>query len=476
MNFWPFILIVSSGVLLGAFGDYINPVVNVDAPDPGVLFYDGLFWMVSTSGDDTSNMFPIRKSADLVSWTSIGFVFNSSTKPSWASKCFWAPELHVVGGRIMVYFVACDSAGLLSIGGGYASHPQGPYTALEYRLVNDPLGAIDPSFFKDPVSGHQYLLWKVNDAAASIYAQETNDAGDSLLGSKTLLMVVSLTWEQPIVEAPWMIYRNNTYYMFYSSGYYNQPTYNIGVARSSSPLGPFEKACAPLMSQYADGSPSNAFSAPGHTSVLDYVGESSSTFLVYHSWYSGKIDMSPGRVVLVDQLWWSETPGDWPVVSGQSGTPTCDSQPTPTSSGSARVPSSVLQIGNSYTLQTYQWSDQCWSDDGVISTSGCSCQYKVHSGLCSGMTITLESVNKPGYYWRHKNGQLTLDKDDGTDLFHQDSSFMPLAGLHNQDYVSFRSVNYPSEYIRHKDGILYINEWDGTDLMAQDASFLPIAK
>ncbi|KAH3764529.1 hypothetical protein Pelo_3635 [Pelomyxa schiedti] len=72
----------------------------------------------------------------------------------------------------------------------------------------------------------------------------------------------------------------------------------LALLRMRSCYGPFEKA------QYADGSPSNAFSAPGHTSA----------FLIYHSYYSGKIDMSPPQLVNKNHVPRSETPGYWPVA------------------------------------------------------------------------------------------------------------------------------------------------------------------
>lgn len=60
----------------------------------------------------------------------------------------------------MVYFAARDADGYLCVGGGYATSPEGPYTALEYKLATNPVGAIDPTFFKDPITEKQYLIWK----------------------------------------------------------------------------------------------------------------------------------------------------------------------------------------------------------------------------------------------------------------------------------------------------------------------------
>ncbi|KAH3761180.1 family 43 glycosylhydrolase [Pelomyxa schiedti] len=468
------VVLVSVGVYVSCqtAGQFSNPVVDVDAPDPGVMYDGGYFWMVTTSGQ-SSPMFPIRKSTDLVSWDIVGYVFDSTSKPSWTVTDFWAPELHRVGDRIMVYFAARGSDGKLAVGGGWATSPEGPYTPLQYQLANHSWGAIDPTYFKDPQTSKQYLIWKVDGNSCGqptpIMAQELNDAGDAVQGAQTELIDFGLAWEGSLVEAPWMMFHSGYYYLFYSGGAYNEPTYNVGVARSNGILGPYTKACAPVLSQYADPAPAIAFSGPGHVSVLDGIGPNGGApFMIYHSWLRGDVGTSPGRVVLVDRMWWGSD--GWPIV-GSSGVPTSDPQPIPTTSYAvSRDPDIRLPAnGTIYTLVTYEWSDHCWDDDGSITN--CDYTYISHEGNCPGGTVSLESTASPGKYWRHQNGKLRLDYNDGTDLFQMDSSFMPLGGVHAISGVSLRSINYPKCYVRHQNGALLISEWDKSDLMAQDCTF-----
>lgn len=47
--------------------------MNVNTPDPGVIFYDNAFYAATTSGDDV-NAFPIRKSTDLRNWEIVGYM------------------------------------------------------------------------------------------------------------------------------------------------------------------------------------------------------------------------------------------------------------------------------------------------------------------------------------------------------------------------------------------------------------------
>lgn len=51
----------------------------------------------------------------------------------------------------------------------------------------------------------------------------------------------TLAWEKGIVEAPWVIKENGTYFIFYSSCGYADKCYSVGVARSKSFFGPYEK-------------------------------------------------------------------------------------------------------------------------------------------------------------------------------------------------------------------------------------------
>lgn len=84
---------------------YRNPVQgDRDSPDPGVIYHNGSFYAVTTGGWD-GHYFPIWRSATGTNFTHVGFVIQ--TKPSWIKCCdFWAPELHIVDSKFMVYYTA----------------------------------------------------------------------------------------------------------------------------------------------------------------------------------------------------------------------------------------------------------------------------------------------------------------------------------------------------------------------------------
>jgi len=454
-----------------AFGvaTFQNPVVDTDAPDPGVLFYNGLWYMVTT-GCSGSNCYPIRRSKDLAHWEQIGFVLGESTKPSWACGDFWAPELHVINGRVNCYFSARHTNGRLTIGGATAASPEGPFTAFQNPVMSMDYSVIDVNVAYDEESKKPYLVWKVEKDATPILIAELNKDGSATVGQAKELIRVDQNWEGPLVEGPWIMYHKPYYYLFYSGNPYNTPNYAVGVARSKSVTGPYQKAATPIMSQIGDGSPSHKFTGPGHCSVV-HVPSTGADVMVYHSWYSGKVGQAPGRVVLADRIFWGDD--GWPRV-GAAGTPSQRTLPVPTSVDFANMQPDVRLYPNGRTvnLQTSQWSGNCWTTSGTIDGNCADKIIRVVQGLAGGGTVSLQSASDSGKYFRHRDGLLYLEPNDGSDLFKFDASFGPVAGLKNVNMTSLHAVNYVQAFLRHKDGRIHLDDWDGSDIMASDASWI----
>ncbi len=77
-------------------GNYSNPVLAGDWPDPGVVKFNGLWYAATTGGDGKGNYFGVHTSVDLAAWTFSGYLFDSSTWPKWADGTCWAPEIHLI--------------------------------------------------------------------------------------------------------------------------------------------------------------------------------------------------------------------------------------------------------------------------------------------------------------------------------------------------------------------------------------------
>lgn len=298
-------------------GLYANPVVDTDCPDPGVLKVGGTYFAACTGGG--ASKYPLRTSTDLVHWTSAGFVLAAGNLPAWATGSYWAPELHQVGNTYVAYFSARHTNGVFAIGAATASQPQGPYTPQAQPLLQVPSpGAIDAHFFRSS-SGQNYLLWKIDGnaigQATPIRIQPLSADGLSLTGSPTTLLTNTLSWEGALVEGPWMIEENGTFFLFYSANGYASNAYAVGVARASSPTGPFTKHGAPILVTRG------AWAGPGHGSVVR--GPRGEWVHVYHAWHAGQVGQAPGRVLLVDRVVFS---GGWPTMLAA---PSTGSQPPP---------------------------------------------------------------------------------------------------------------------------------------------------
>lgn len=292
-------------------GLYTNAVVDVDCPDPGVI-YDGTRYVMLCTSGNSPDAFPIRTSPDLVHWTWVGFAFPSGHHPAWAVSDFWAPEIHKVGGHYVLYFTARHSAGRLSVGAASSNSATGPFVDIGAPLVtttpSSNIDIIDPNEFQG-TDGTPYLLWKRDDQTAGpkqIRGQQLAPDGLSLTGAGPVTLIQNdAPWEGALVEGPWVIVHGGTYYLFYSANPFDTPQYAIGVARSSSPLSGYQKLGAPIL---ATG---GAWAGPGHCSVIDLPdGE---TEIVYHAWVAGQIKAGPGRVALIDRIVWQN---GWPAVPG----------------------------------------------------------------------------------------------------------------------------------------------------------------
>jgi len=302
---------------------YRNPLGPTCA-DPGVVRIPGpdgpTFWAACTGKG-----FPLFSSRDLVHWKRSGQIFKASTKPAWANGNWWAPEIHRVGTGLVAYFTALSpSRGKMCIGAARALTMAGPWKDIGHPLVCDSRVSLIDANVHRTASGALYLYYKTDGNALRpqqktiIYGHRLRADGVGFIGKRRALLRNTLAWEGDVVEAPWVIKRGSYFYMFYSGFRYCNATYGVGVARSTSPLGPFTKRSRPILSSNA------AWSGPGHNSIVRTGGRA---WMVYHAW-QGAHDCgdsgAPGRQLLLDPVKWK---GGWPQV--RHGTPSRSRFPAP---------------------------------------------------------------------------------------------------------------------------------------------------
>jgi GH43 family beta-xylosidase len=317
---------------------YSNPSKVNNIGDPFVLrAKDGFYYMYCTS---SSNGYYCWKSEDLVNWTDKKVVY-MKTEESWATECFWAPEVFEQDGTYYMYLTAKNRNGSLRIGVATSSTPDGLFKdALDKPLFDDGYAAIDATVFTDD-DGKKYLYYARDCSEnfqngirkSEIYGVQLNDDMISVSGEPVLLTTPTQLWETGTSDTYWnegpaVIKHNGTYYLTYSANFYASPAYSVGYATSDSPLGTYTKSSDnPILTA---GTYKN-ISGPGHHSFTTGL-DGKELFMVYHSHTFPGVG-GGNRQVNIDRVMFTES-GEM-YVDG----PTISSQPKPYTSSCFNVAS-----------------------------------------------------------------------------------------------------------------------------------------
>ncbi|GAB3525779.1 family 43 glycosylhydrolase [Pontibacter brevis] len=284
---------------------YTNPVLPGDYADPSVVRVGDDYWATATSSE-WAPLYPILHSKNLVDWETVGHVFPDKV-PDWAEAHFWAPEIAHENGRYYIYYTAKKKGGNLCVGVASSASATGPYVD-HGPLVCQEVGSIDGYEIRDK-NGDLYLVWKEDGNSRGlptpIWAQRMNEERTALTGEMfELFRNDPGTWEGGLVEGPAIVRRGDYFYTFYAGDKCcgRECTYGVGVARSKSIKGPWEKHEEnPIMKQNEE------WKCPGHGTVV--TDPSGRDYFLYHA-YSTDSFVYPGRQGLLDEIKWGED--GWP--------------------------------------------------------------------------------------------------------------------------------------------------------------------
>ena len=95
----------------------------------------------------------------------------------------------------------------------------------------------------------------------------------------------------PLVEAPYLILVDGTYYLFFSSNCFNSADYDTKYATATNVKGPYQKASSPLLASGGDGgllfSPGGATVGKDGTRMLFHADEKEGDAGVRQMWTAG---------------------------------------------------------------------------------------------------------------------------------------------------------------------------------------------
>ncbi|MFL6274381.1 MAG: family 43 glycosylhydrolase [Blastocatellia bacterium] len=289
---------------------YTNPVMAGDYPDPSIIRVGNDYWATATTSQ-WAPLFPILHSRDLVNWQMVGAAMPK--RPDWSDGNYWAPEISFYRGRYYIYYTGHKQGGSLCVAVMTATNPRGPYTD-HGPLICQEAGSIDAMAITDE-NGARFLVWKEDGNSRNqptpIWAQRLSGDGTRLVGERKELIRNTAAWESNLVEGPFILRREGSFYLFYSGNACcgRGCNYALGVARSRRLLGPWEKNPANPILQGNDH-----WKCPGHGSIVsDARGRD---FLMYHA-YHPKDSVYAGRQALLDEVQWGSD--GWPTINDGKG-------------------------------------------------------------------------------------------------------------------------------------------------------------
>jgi len=323
----------------------------LSCPDPSVVDagVGGYRYYLACTSDRAANAFPIRGSNDLIHWKLVSYVFPAHKQPWWALESpngrYWAPDIHRIDGRWVVYFAAEYNAAAISlrlpggprvpsgtmvIGAASAHSLSGPWHSelLHFRGQFNGLGGeqekyggdIDPSMAQNPVTGQRYLFWA--EQHSSIWDSELSSNGLTLGVHVHQVLWTTNGWEcdtpnhRCTIEGPEEVYRNGWFYLFYSGASTWSGTYAVGVAASLNPLiGPFTSLSAqPILRS------GHYWIGPGGTSA-PVVAPDGKEYIFYHAERGSNLKHdSADRYLFSSPLNWSGvTDADPTIGTGEAG-------------------------------------------------------------------------------------------------------------------------------------------------------------
>jgi hypothetical protein len=286
-----------------------SPAFNGDAPDPDVIL-DGSTYYAFTTGTRLGNHIQAlidTSGSPQSGWRSYtGQPYGSTalpTVPAWQQiNTQTSPGVLHWNGRWIMYYDAAlaGHAGdtgfnCLSVATAATLNPTSPVftdNSTQPLLCQTSLGgAIDPSPFVDPATGHAFLVWKSNDGGSSqparIWSQQLSADGLSLVGAPNQLLLQDsrdFPWETT-VENPDLVNAGGTYFLVFSTGVWDTSSYSETFAACAGLVGP----CLPpsqILSSYG------SVSGPGGGSLFqDGAGN---WLMAYAAWAGGCTNYSCG--------------------------------------------------------------------------------------------------------------------------------------------------------------------------------------
>jgi len=296
-----------------------NPVWSHNWPDPTVWKADdGRYYSVCTN--------PKRciVSDDLFRWEMSEAA--PVSEESWkkmreVSHHFWAPDVATVDGKRNMYITLYNKAEDSNIGVLQETEPgrfemKGIVTRGKETGIDD---TIDPEVVTDPKTGKVWLFF---GSVGGIHRVELTPDGLSLKEGAEYTHVAGKTVKEnpdrsKVFEGAYLHRRRGYWYLFVSSGFYGNHTYNLRVGRSKKLDGTFkDRHGRPMTEGYATpvlwSDKGDNFFGPGHCGEI-FRANDGNDYIFYHC-HVRDSEKPQDRPMLMSRIRWDRK--GWPYVEG----------------------------------------------------------------------------------------------------------------------------------------------------------------
>jgi GH43 family beta-xylosidase len=270
-------------------GTFTNPL-SQHGPDPWLTYYDGYYYLATTTWNSTITM---RKAATLAGLaTATDQVIFNLTRPNGAGT-MWAPEFHLLDGpngkRWYFYYTAgrepydlgtqrihvLESAGL---------DPMGPYSFKADLLdpTQDNTWELDPGILQ--LNGQLYLLGTFYNGSQPMFIRPLSNPWTAS-GTRRVLSTPTYSWETvggAVNEGAEVLQRGGRTFIVYSASHCSTPDYKLGMLtyNGGDPLSSssWVKSPNPVFQR----SNANGVYGPGHNGFFKSP-DGTEDWIVYHA-------------------------------------------------------------------------------------------------------------------------------------------------------------------------------------------------
>lgn len=279
-------------MLSAAFVSNLNAedqtLTRIVGADPDVIVVDGTYWMYPThcilpNQQFVTDDYMAYSSKDLVHWVEHGPVLKLDDIDWWQydgseTRFLWAPGVIERDEKFFMYYSLGPNRPIPSIiGVATADRPEGPFVDSGRPLLKGgpfkgrKFEAIDAMVFIDPKTETPYFYAGGGDGKTL----RVFEMKDNLIEFEKEIDV-----ETPphFTEGAFMHVLNGTYYLSYSGGFWNKPSYSVHYATAKSPTGPWAYQGAVLEST------DKVFGPAHHAFFKDKASDQ--WHIAYHYWTS----------------------------------------------------------------------------------------------------------------------------------------------------------------------------------------------